>query len=263
MLHARGSFDMSQDPKLVLVTGAGSGIGRALSIEAAERGMTVILCGRSHETLVSTAVLLGPTASYLIIPADITRPEGRQRIVDRIWREYGRLDILVNNAGIVEWGPLEKFDDDAIERTMQTNVMAPIALTRDLMTLLLAARPSLVVNVGSIFGDTGYPEFTCYSATKFALRGFSIALRREWQDKGIHVTYAAPRRRLADAIALFAGMSQRTDQELGTPEHIARQIWRTVVRGHDSVDAPVPEKICAMIQRLVPRAIGWALSRPR
>jgi short-subunit dehydrogenase len=253
---------MQPEQKLVLVTGAGSGIGRALCIEAAQRGLAVALCGRRREALEATGALLGPGASHLIIPADITRPEHRRRIVDRIRKERGALDILINNAGIVEGGPLETFDDDALARTFQTNVMAPMALTRDLMSLLIAAKPSRVVNVGSIFGDIGYPEFTCYSAAKFALRGFSIALRREWKQKGIAVTYAAPRATRTDAAVAFAGLIAKTKMNMDSPEQVARQIWRAVARGHDSVYAPAPEKVYVLIQRLFPRAIDWSLSRP-
>jgi short-subunit dehydrogenase len=253
---------MRPDQKLVLITGAGSGIGRALCIEAARRGMAVALCGRRQDALEATGAQLGPSSSHLIIVADITRPEHRRRIVDRIQSERGALDILINNAGIIEGGALESCDDDAMARTFQTNVMAPMALTRDLMPLLLAARPSRVVNVGSIFGDIGYPEFTCYSATKFALRGFSIALRREWKQKGIAVTYAAPRATRTDAAVAFAGLIAKTKMNMDTPEQVARQIWRAIARGHDSVYAPAPEKIYVLIQRLFPRVIDWSLSRP-
>jgi short-subunit dehydrogenase len=253
---------MQPEQKLVLITGAGSGIGRALCIEAAQRGMVVALCGRRQDALEATAAVLGPEASHLIIPADITRPEDRRRIVERIRNKRGALDILINNAGIVEGGSLETFDDDALARTFQTNVMAPIALTRDLMSLLIAAKPSRVVNVGSIFGDIGYPEFTCYSAAKFALRGFSIALRREWKPKGIGVTYAAPRATRTDAAVAFAGLIAKTKMNMDSPEQVARQIWRAIASGHDSVYAPAPEKIYVLIQRLFPRAIDWSLSRP-
>lgn len=252
---------MRPEQKLVLVTGAGSGIGRALCVEAAQRGMAVALCGRRRDALVATGALL-PATTHLIIPADITRSEDRRRIVDRIRSERGSLDILINNAGIVEGGPLEKFDDDALARTFQTNVTAPIALTRDLMPLLIAAKPSRVVNVGSIFGDIGYPEFTCYSAAKFALRGFSIALRREWKHKGIGVTYAAPRATQTAAAAAFAGLIAKTKMNMDTPEQVARQIWRAIASGHDSVYAPAPERVYVLIQRLFPRVIDWSLSRP-
>jgi short-subunit dehydrogenase len=252
---------MLPEQKLVLVTGAGSGIGRALCVEAANRGMAVALCGRRQEALEAPLTLLGNGAGHLIIPADITRPEDRV-IVDRIRNGRGALDILINNAGIVEGGPLETFDDDALARTFQTNVVAPMALTRDLMPLLVAAKPSRVVNVGSIFGDIGYPEFTGYSAAKFALRGFSMALRREWKCKGISVTYAAPRATQTDAAAAFAGLIAKTKMTMDSPEQVARQIWRAVASGQDSVYAPAPERVYVLIQRLFPRVIDWSLSRP-
>src|SRR6202140_910947 len=253
---------MPPKQKLVLITGAGSGIGRALCVEAAQRGMAVALCGRRRDALEATRALLGSGAVHLIIPADITRPEDRRIIVDRIKDERGALDILINNAGVVEGGPLERVDDDAVARTFQTNVMAPMALTRDLMPLLVAAKPSRVVNVGSIFGDIGYPEFTCYSAAKFALRGFSMALRREWKRNGISVTYAAPRATQTDAAAAFAGLIAKTKMTMDSPEEVARQIWRAVASGHDSVYAPAPERVYVLIQRFFPRVIDWSLSRP-
>src|ERR1700688_33494 len=253
---------MLPEQKLVLVTGAGSGIGRALCVEAANRGLAVALCGRRQEALEETRTLLGNSSGHLIIPADITRPEDRGVIVDRIRNGRGALDILINNAGIVEGGPLETFDDDALARTFQTNVLAPMALTRDLMSLLIAAQPSRVVNVGSIFGDIGYPDFTCYSAAKFALRGFSIALRREWKRKGIGVTYAAPRATRTDAAVAFNDLIANAKMSVDAPAQVARRIWRAVASGHDSIYAPAPERIYVVIQRIFPQIIDWSLSRP-
>jgi short-subunit dehydrogenase len=252
---------MQPEQRLVLVTGAGSGIGRALCVEAAHRGMAVALCGRRQDKLEATRALLGANAPHMIIPADITRPEDRRRIVDRLTNERPMLDFLINNAGIIEGGLLETLDDNALARTFQTNVLAPMALTRDLMALLLAAKPSRVVNVGSIFGDIGYPEFTCYSASKFALRGFSIALRREWKKKGIGVTYAAPRATRTDAASAFAGLIDETRMIVDDPEQVARQIWQAIISGQDSVYAPAPERIYVLVQRLFPRVIDWSLSR--
>ena len=253
---------MRPEQKLVLITGAGSGIGRELSIEAARRGMAVALCGRRLDMLEETSALLGSSVPHLIIQADVTRAEDRRRIVDRIGNERGALDILVNNAGVVEGGPLESSADDAMMRAFQTNVLAPMALTRDLMSLLIAAKPSRVVNVGSIFGDIGYPQFTCYSATKFALRGFSIALRREWKQKGISVTYAAPRATRTDAAVAFGELIAKTKMNLDPPDEVAQRIWQAIARGRDSVYAPAPEWIYVLIQRLFPRIIDRSLSGP-
>jgi short-subunit dehydrogenase len=252
---------MPREQKCVLITGAGSGIGRALSVEAAQRGMVVALCGRRETALEATAALLGRESQHLIIPADITDPQDRRRIVEIISSDWKALDVLVNNAGVVEGGAIEKFDDDAISRTFLTNVIAPIALTRDLMPLLLAARPSRVVNIGSVFGDIAYPLFSGYSASKFALRGFSNALRREWKHTGIGVTYAAPRATRTDAAVAFDELIANTNMSVDAPAQVAQQIWRSVASGHDSIYAPAPERIYVLIQRIFPQIIDWALSR--
>jgi len=252
---------MPRKQKCVLITGAGSGIGRALSVEAAQRGMLVALCGRRENALKVTRVLLGQGSQHLIIPADITNPQDRRRIVEVISSEWKVLDVLVNNAGVVEGGAIEKFDDDAINRTFLTNAIAPMALTRDLMPLLLAARPSRVVNIGSIFGDIAYPLFSGYSASKFALRGFSNALRREWKQAGIGVTYAAPRATRTDAAVAFDDLIAKAKMSVDAPAKVARQIWRSVASGHDSVYAPAPERIYVLIQRIFPHIIDWALAR--
>src|ERR1700676_4409915 len=252
---------MPREQKCVLITGAGSGIGRALSVEAARRGMTVALCGRRETALKVTRELLDQGRQHLIIPADITNPQDRRRIVGVISEQWKVLDVLINNAGVVEGGALEKFDDDAITRTFLTNVVAPMALTRDLMPLLVAARPSRVVNIGSVFGDIAYPQFSGYSASKFALRGFSNALRREWKQTGIGVTYAAPRTTRTDAAVAFDELIANAKMNVDTPAQVAQRIWRSVASGHDSIYAPAPERIYVLIQRIFPQIIDWALSR--
>jgi short-subunit dehydrogenase len=245
----------------VLVTGAGSGIGRALAIEAARLGMAVALCGRRSDALAETAALLDHTKAHVIIAADVTRAEDRKILHDRLHEAWGRLDVLVNNAGVIEAGPLERLTDDALERTIATNITAPIALARDMLPLLLAAGRSRVVNIGSVFGDIPYPLFAAYSATKFALRGFSIALRRELRDRGVGVTYAAPRATktgAADALeSLIAAMQPRLDD----PAVVARQIWQAVAADADSVYPAGAERIFVLLQRLFPGLVDRAVSK--
>ena len=166
---------MPREARCVLVTGGGTGIGRALALEAARRGMRVALCGRRRAPLEETAASLPAYAAPIVIDADITLASDRARVVARIAKAWGALDVLVNNAGVVKGGSVESLGDAVLEEIFRTNVVGPMALTRDLATLLAAARPSRVVNVGSMFGDIAYPGFAAYSAIKFALRGFSSA----------------------------------------------------------------------------------------
>jgi NAD(P)-dependent dehydrogenase (short-subunit alcohol dehydrogenase family) len=248
---------MPLDPKRVLITGGGSGIGRALAIEAARRGMVVAVCGRRQHALDETISLLG-NRGHLALQADIINAHDRHRIVDRIEAEWGGLDVLVNNAGIIEAGPLRSLDDSTLARCFETNVIAPIALTRDLQPLLERAGSARVVNVGSVFGDIPYPMLAAYSASKFALRGFSIALRREWKVRGIGVTYVAPRATRTAALAPVERVVSRMRTD--TPERVAVQIWDGVGRGTPSVYAPGPERLFVFLQRIFPSVIDRALS---
>lgn len=250
---------MPRDGRRVLITGGGSGIGRALAIEAARRGDSVALCGRRSDALAETAAAL--PADPILIQADITVADDRARIVARLEEAWGGLDVLVNNAGVVAGGPADRLGDAALEAMLRTNILAPIALTRDLAPLLRAARPARVVNIGSMFGDIAYPGFAAYSATKFALRGFSSALRREWHPHGIGVTYAAPRATRTAAAAAFQDLIVATGMALDDPDRVARQIWDGVAAGRDEIYPRGAERLFVLIQRLAPKLIDRALAR--
>ena len=252
---------MPGEPRRVLVTGAGSGIGRALAIEAARLGFAVGLCGRRLAAIEETAAMLDRTAPALIIPADITDPAGRARIVARVGADWGGLDVLVNNAGVIKAASVGQTDDATLHSIFHTNVIGPIALIRDLMPLLAASRPARVVNIGSIFGDIPYPDFAAYSASKFALRGFSMALRRECADLGIAVTYAAPRATQTDGARAFERLMATSKMRLDSPELVARRIWKAVNRDADAVYAGGPERLYVLMQRMFPRFVDWALAR--
>ncbi len=252
---------MQPEARRVLITGGGSGIGRALALEAARRGMQVAICGRRPEPLHDTARRLGDGAGPVIV-ADITEASDRARVVRTLTEGWGGLEVLVNNAGLVHGGDVALTGDAALEATFQTNVLAPMALTRDLRPLLMAARPSRVVNIGSVFGEIAYPGFAAYSASKFALRGFSSALRREWAKAGIGVTYAAPRATRTDAAAAFDAMIAAGGMRLDDPAKVAAAIWQAVEAGSDEVHPAGMERLFLLVQRLAPQLIDRALARP-
>lgn len=246
--------------KVALITGAGSGIGRALAIEAARRGMTVALMGRRADALHETLELLGQHANHVALPGDVTVPGVRVALRQYIDRWAGRLDVLVNNAGVLTAGPLSRTSDETLELMMRTNVIAPAALTRELLPLLQRAAPSRIVNVGSVFGDIAYPLFGAYSASKFGLRGLSIALRRELKQFGVGVTYAAPRATNTAAAGAFASLITPMQMRIDDPAKVARGIWAAVARDADSVYAKGPERLFVLVQRLFPRLIDRSIA---
>lgn len=251
---------MRPDAPRVLVTGGGSGIGRALAVEASRSGAKVAICGRRPEALTETAGLMPQPSEVVTISADLTNPADRAAVIATLTERWGALDVLVNNAGIVEGGAYEAFDDAATARMLATNVLAPMALTRAAFGLLKASGAARVVNVGSVFGDIAYPEFAAYSASKFALRGFSSALAREWRAHGIAVTYAAPRATRTNAASAFSDMIARSGMALDDPETVAKRIWTAVRAGRRRIYPAGPERLFILIQSLFPSVIDRALS---
>jgi short-subunit dehydrogenase len=247
--------------RTALITGAGSGIGRALAIEASRRGLAVALVGRRLAPLEATRELIEPAASSLVIAGDVTCAVARSTIHGRITREWGRLDVLVNNAGIVSAGPLAEITDAELERLVATNLLAPLALTRDLLPLLRAAAPSRVVNIGSLVGDVALPLFAAYAASKFGLRGLSNALRRELREFAIGVTYVAPRGTRTDAAAAVAPFLD-PKMPLDSPDAIAGQVWDAVAGGRDSAYPRGRERLFVLVERLCPAIVTRALTAP-
>lgn len=244
----------------ILITGAGSGIGRALAIEAAKRGAVLALAGRRCDALDETrAALQGQ--GHLVVPLDVTQADSRAELVAELARRWGRLDLLVNNAGTMPGGPLSQLSDEALNTAIATNLGGPIAMTRDLLPLLQAAPGARVVNLGSMFGQIPYPLFATYSATKAGLRAFSIALRRELKPLGIAVTHAAPRAILTQSASPFQRLAKPFGMTFDAPERVAQHIWTRVERGADAVYPRGPEPVFALLQALLPRLVDGAVHK--
>lgn len=236
--------------KKVLITGAGTGIGRALSIEAAKKGFDLILVGRTVSTLEETLSMCS-TSSARIVVADVTQAEGRALIADAVG---GSLDILINNAGVLSVGHLADIGDADLQKMANTNLVAPMALTRDLLPALRRSK-GRIVNIGSVFGDIAYPFFAGYSATKFGLRGFSDAMRRELSGAGIGVTYIAPRATRTAAESAFAALVEPMDMTLDTADAVAAQAWDAILKGKRESFPKGKERFFVKVQRLFPSLV--------
>jgi short-subunit dehydrogenase len=246
---------MTSKTPVALITGAGSGIGRALAIEAARAGYDLVLVGRRQAQLEETAALL-IAGKVRLVKADITTPDGRAAIVAAAGE---RLDILVNNAGRLAVGRLTDLGDEEIAQTVGTNLTAPVQLTRDLVPALSVAQ-GRIVNIGSMFGMIAFPYFSAYSATKFALRGLSDALRRELSEFGIAVTYVAPRATRTPAQGAFAHLVEPFGMVLDDPERVAKRAWEGIMAGRKTIYPGVGERVFALLQALAPSLIDFALT---
>lgn len=246
---------MQLDGITALVTGAGSGIGRAIAVELSRRGVRLILLGRTRDGLEQTQALLSAPDGATIMCLDLACPQGRDGIAEKVATLTGRLDLLVNNAGIVDAGPLASQSEDSWRRMIEVNLLAPMSITRQLLPLLRPSGCGRVVNVGSMFGDIAFPFFAAYSATKFGLRGWSEALRRELADQAIGVTYCAPRGTRTPAAAGFAAYAEAFAMRMDPPEDVARAIVDGIARDARDIYPGGVERLFLLAQRLLPSQV--------
>lgn len=184
---------MDLSGKSVLVTGAGSGIGRAAAVEFAKKGAKLTLTGRREEPLQETAKLVEDAGAEARVAAgDVSDPEAREQVVQAATESFGGLDVLVNNAGNVRAGRLEDLDVQEIQTQIEVNLLAPVLLTRAALPALRESGDAAIVNVSSGFGLVGMPFYSTYAATKAGIAHFGEALRRELFGEGVHVMTIYP-----------------------------------------------------------------------
>jgi uncharacterized protein len=175
---------------IALVTGASSGIGAATARRlAAEPGARLVLVARRRDRLDALAAELGGAT---VIAADLLEEATPALVARRVADEHGRLDLLVNNAGIGGRGSFADGGWAEVDRAMATNFDAPIRLTEALLPLLRRSAPSGIVNVGSVAGRVSRPRAGAYSASKFALAGWTEAVAMEEARHGVHVALVQP-----------------------------------------------------------------------
>ena len=247
----------------ILLTGAGSGIGRSLALKLARKGASLALVGRNEARLQALAGEIRENGGRAYpVAFDISRPEGQEAVVDAVVRNLGGIDILVNNAGVMSFCEFSSQNPEDIERLVKTNVTGPMLLTRAVLPHLLSRNSGKIVNVGSTFGTIGFGHFSVYSATKFAMRGFSEALRRELDHTRIGVTYVAPR---ATKTALNTDTVVELNRETGIamdePEVVAAAIVTAIEQDARECYIGWPEKFFARLNGLFPRLVDNALRK--
>jgi len=179
--------------KVALVTGAGRGIGRAISLALAGEGAKVVLAARSEQKLSEAAKAIRQAGGEAeVIPVDLQDEGSIQRLVAQTRKRCRRLDILVNNAGVVFAGKLEETSTTQWDRCMSVNSRGAFILCREAIGLLRASKRGYIVNISSVVGVKGYANQIAYTASKHALRGMSIALAQELKGEPIRVHTICP-----------------------------------------------------------------------
>lgn len=242
-----------------LMTGASGGIGQAVVDALCRQGAHLLVAGRNVDQLHELARRF--PGQIEVVQADIAHAAGRDAVLAAALR-FGGLNCLINAAGVNRFGLLEQHDEDAIADIIGLNVTSTLQLTRRLLPELLRQGPSLIVNLGSTFGSIGYPGFTAYCASKFALRGFSEALRRELADTRVNVLYIAPRAaRTAMNEAHVVAMNKELKVAMDDPEVVAAAVVKALRNERRELFLGWPEKLFVRLNSLLPRLVDQALRK--
>ncbi|WP_455201511.1 SDR family oxidoreductase [Kaarinaea lacus] len=254
---------MQLHDKRVVLTGASSGIGRELACEFAKKGAKLLLVGRRQAELEKISQQINDAGGFAaIVAADITSISGRTLIVNEATRNFGGVDLLINNAGISDFNSFAQSDPALVERIYKTNVTAPILLTQAIVPQMIDQGQGRIVNMGSIFGSIGFAYFAAYSGSKFAMRGFSEALRRELTGTGVDVTYVAPRavKTAINSKAVYQ-MAEAVKMKMDDPVTVARWITRCIEKDKKDAYYGFGERFFVKLNGVLPRMVDKGLEK--
>jgi short-subunit dehydrogenase len=256
--------------KKALVTGAASGIGRAIAVELARHGTHVYLLDINEPELAQTARQCRALGVQAVARrCDLSQPHDISAAVQALLGDWGTLDVLVNNAGIAYYGPVTRVSWELWQRMLAVNLHAPIQLTHELLPLLLQRPEAHIVNMASICGLVAGARQTPYHVTKFGLVGFSESLRADLAGHRIGITCVCPG--LVKTNLWHAAVQGRNDPQrrrtapawiATSAQRVARRTVRAIRRNHGLVVMTPVARLLYWFKRLSPRLLD-ALQRIR
>lgn len=254
---------MNLDTAIVLLTGATGGIGLATAEQLLRHGARVLMTGRDIAKLQALQQELAAGSGRLgTFAADLTQQADRRALAVHAMRWQGGVNVLVNNAGISDFQGIENHSCEQIAALIATNLTAPLQLSRELLPHLQRQPKAHVLNVGSVYGTLGYPGFAVYCATKFGMRGFTEALRRELTDTSVRVHYLAPRAtRTAMNGAAVDAMNEHLRVAVDPPARVARAVCRMLEREQRECIVGWPEKLFARVNAVLPQVVDGAVRK--
>ncbi|GAV21357.1 dehydrogenase/reductase SDR family member 7B [Mariprofundus micogutta] len=242
----------------IVLTGAVGGMGSILARALHAQGARLALVDANAEALEVLAKELDGTFAA---SGDLSSAAACKQVADQCLALLDGVDMLINLAGVNSFTAFEDESPEKMELMMHVNLLAPMWLTRAFLPAMQQQNSGQLVNVGSIFGSIGFAYFTTYSASKFALRGFSEALRRELADTAIKVSYIAPRAvktpMNSDAVMR---MGEATGMNMDEPEAVVAKIIEAIESDKKDAYFGFPESLFVRVNALLPRVVDGALA---
>jgi short-subunit dehydrogenase len=245
--------------KAALSTGASRGIGAKTACELARRGYALVLAARSEKNLKKLETELSRYKTpVLVVPTDVRNCDQLRQLANKSLERFGAVDVLLHNAAILHPGILvSQITSEQITEIIETNLTAPIELTRILLPSMIQRRRGHIGFVSSLCGFIGTPTVAVYSATKFALRGFASALRRELGSTGIEVSVISPGLIDTDIIAPARDLLRGLPLKMKRPEEVAIAIAETITRADREIVFPKHGKLLIWLERNFPKLVDW------
>jgi short-subunit dehydrogenase len=248
-----------------LVTGASSGIGRAIAKELARQGGKVVCMARREDRLQSLAQEIeAGGGSVQCVAGDVTNAEVRKRGIEAAIAGFGGLDILVNNAGVGAIGPFESGDPARVRRIMEINFFALVEMTRLALPHLKNGRAPIIVNISSILGRRGVPHNSEYAASKFAVHGFSESIRAELAGSGVDVLVVSPGTtdtEFFDQVLESKGGPKWPEHAAVSADAVARATVRAIRRGSHEITPYLWGKVLVLMNRVSPWFVDKLMAR--
>ena len=245
-----------------IVTGASSGIGRALVLELVRQGASVLALARRADRL--RDLQQECSTSLRCLAADVTQAADRHAALDLAKAEFGGLDALVNNAGSGALGRFDQADEARLRRIFEVNFFAPAEFIRAALPVLEKGQRPLIVNVGSVLGHRAMPEKSEYCASKFALHGLTDALRLELKSRHIDVLLVSPsttRTEFFDKASPPESSVHPFRFGAMSPETVARRIVRAMALGRRETILSAGGRALVWLDRLCPPLADWIIGR--
>lgn len=249
------------DGARVLLTGASSGIGAELAAQLSAAGCRLLITARRSERLAEVAQRC-TECDWLA--GDIADASHRDNLLARADQTWSGLDVLINNAGVGAIGPFAEASPERLREIMEVNFFAPVELTRGALALLAKGRAPLIVNVGSVLGHRAVPLKSEYCASKFAMHGFSDAVRAELQLAGIDVLLVSPSTTRSE---FFDRLLEDTGEESGkapaamSADKVARKTIKAMRRGRHELILSAGGRLLVWFDRLLPTWADRAVAR--
>ena len=249
----------------IIVTGASSGIGRALAIQLCQRGANVLATARRLDRLNELKEVCQVMPGKLtILPGDLTSDDHRHAILLKATSQWNALDVLINNAGAGAIGRFDVATSERLRRVMEIDFFAPVELTRTCLPLLERGRRPAILNIGSVLSHRAVPNKSEYCAAKFAMRGWAESLRVELVSKSIEVLMLSPSTTSSEFLeALVDTQASEKSKSMGSmlPERVAKLAISALVRSKREMVLSLGGKSLVWAGRLFPRLTDRILGK--